>query len=363
MAVLVPTFNTEFLDLITDLTSAELADISNAIYEKSFAVGKLPESHTVVEGIREGNVIPILSTNPSYTSFPYKDMTNCNTPVCDLVLGFGAKVWQVGAVACRVPICINTFDENFLAFWGKYKRLFGDTSLDGALMAYITGKFQTELDAALWRIGWFGERGYTPTNSPNYPLLRPLDGIFTQAEAGEGIKIPITENTSGTGGAPVPLTGEAAYAYLAEAYNEAMLTPWFDLTTAQFEMTKAMAAAIVVWLNNLNDTSMYNCQCLSATQITGKRMFTIEGLSIFGIPVIVRQEFDGVITALSLGRPYRALLTSKDNIVFGTPEIDQLTAFDIWYSKDDGQVYMEGGAQLAASLVTDEYVYLGAETV
>lgn len=348
-------FSETVLELVTDITSAETATIANAIFEASFEIGKLAETHTVLPGIRNGNVIPIISTNPAYDAFPFKDPSNCTIPACDLDLGFAAKAWQLGMIACKIPICINSFDDNFLAFWGSYKRVFGDEDLDSALMQYIIEKFQTNLQAALWRVAYFGDTSID-SEDPNYALLRSIDGIFTQAEAGDGIKIEITQNTTGT------LTGEDVYNYLVDAYNQASVLPWFNPSTMVFKMTSAMAAIWVAWLNSLGDKSAYNCECYSADGMTAQRSFSLDGnLRALGIPVEVRREFDGVINALTLGNPYRALLTTRENILIGTSEIDQLPAFDIWYSKDDDQIYIKGGANIGVSLVTDDYVYLGAE--
>ena len=356
-------FDTAVLALVDDLVTADKVTLAEAIYESSFEVSKLAESHTVITGVRDGNVIPILSTAPQYNTFPYKNPTDCTVPVCDLDLGFGAKPWQLGMIGCRIPICINTFNDNFLAFWGQYKRVAGDADLNSALIQYIVDKFNVNLEAALWRVAFFGDRS-TASGDANYSLLRPIDGIFTQAEAGDGTKILITQNNSGTAGAPVALPGEAVYAYLLQAYNTAVLEPWFNQATARFEMTAAMASALVGWLNGLGDRNGINCECYSADGITAMRAFNIDSdLRIFGIPIHVHREFDGVISALNLGFPYRALLTADTNILIGTSETDQLPDFRIWYSQDDNQIYIQGGAQVGASLVTNEYVYLGAEAL
>lgn len=350
-------FDDAVLALVDDITSAETAQLSNAYFTKFFEVGKLPESFTVITGVRNGNVIPIISTNPNYAKFPYKDPTNCTLPACDIDLPFSAKSWQLGMIACKTPVCINGFNDQFLAFWGRYKRVFGDEDLNSALMAFIMEVWERDLNAALWRVAFFGDTT-TDAGDPNYALLRPIDGIFTQAEAGSGLQIEITENASGTG-----LTGPAMYAYMQEAYNAASVLPWFDPATLRIEMTSAMAAVWISWMNSLGDRSMYNCECYDAAGIVSQRSFNLEGqLRIFGIPVYVRREFDGVINQLDLGNPYRALLTTNDNIIIGTSELDQLPAFSIHYSQDDDLIYIKGGAQIGASLVTNDYVYLGAET-
>lgn len=348
-------FGTTVLALVDDITSAEKATLSNAYFQKFFEVGKLAENFTVIPGVRNGNLVPIISTNPNYAKFPYKDPTNCTLPTCDVDLPFSAKVWQVGMQACKTPVCINSFDENFLAFWGRHKRLFGDEDLNSALMAFIMETWERDLQASLWRSAFFGDTTTLPAD-PFYEYLRVTDGIFTQAEAGTGLKIEVTENVAGTG-----LTGTAIYAYLQEAYNYAATQPWFDAGNMRFEMTNAMASVWVAFLNGLGDTSMYNCDCLSAEGMSRGRAYTIEGLTIFGIPVNVRREFDGVIGQLGLGNPYRALLTPNENILIGTTEMDQLPAFSIHYSQDDDVIYIKGGAQIGATLVTNDYVYIGAE--
>lgn len=349
-------FSSAILTLVNDLVTADKVLLANAVFASAFEVGKLAEMHQVITGRRNGDIIPILSKAPRYNSFPYKDPANCSIPVCDLDLGFSAKPWVMGMIACRIPICINTFSEDFLLFWGSNKRIFGDENLDSALMQFIVSRFQNDLEASMWRVAFFGDTSI-PANDPNYALLRSADGIFTQAEAMNGTKITISENTLGTG-----LTGAALYTYLDKAYQVASIAPWFDPSTVRFQMTQAMASVLVSWLNGLGDKSPYNCECYSLDGLTSQRTFSILGkLTIFGIPIEICKEFDGVINALSLGNPYRAILTAGTNMLIGTSEIDQLPAFDLWYSKDDDIIYIKGGANLGAALVTNEYVYLGAE--
>lgn len=347
------------MELVEGLVGAELVELSNTIFTKAFEVGSITELFTVSGGVREGNVVPIISNSPNYASFPYKNPLDCTIPVCDLDINFSAKVWQLGMIACTIPICINTFDEDFLLFWKVYRKTFGEESdVDTALMQFLIDRFQSNLEAALWRVVFFGDRSISASD-PNYDLMRPIDGIFTQVEAGEGIKIVVPANTDGTS-----LTGQELYDILSNAYNRATLeTDWYDDTTAQFIMTKAMASVLVTWLNSLKDTSMYNCECLDADSVTKKRSFSInDKLFVFGIPITVRPELDGVIRQLGLGYPYRALLTSKDNILVGTGEVSKMSQFDVWYERKDNMIYMRGGANIGVSVATDEYIYIGAET-
>jgi len=344
----------ELVELVNDLVTADKLKLENAIYTRFFEVGDALAGHTVIPGVRQGNIIPIISNAPNYASFPYKDPSNCTLPTCDVDLPFEPMTWDIGTNACRIVICWNSFEENFLLFFGQYKRIFGDADLDTGLIAYITDIILKNMEAAKWRQAYFGDKSISNAD-PNYALLRSMNGIFTQAEAGDGTKIEIPENLAGT------LTGDEVYAYLEQAYNIAAITPWFDPSQLVFEMTAAMGNIFVAWLNTKNDLSMYNCDCIDPAKVGAARTFSIDNLKVFGIPVLVKREFDGVINQLDLGFPYRALLTAKDNILFGTSEIDQLNQFRVWYSQDDNQIYIDAGFTLAPSLVTDDYVYLGAE--
>jgi len=345
-------FNEAVLALVDDLVTADNVNISNAIYTSAFEIGDIAEGHQIITGVRDGALIPILNNAPNYSAFPIKSSANCDIPACDLDLGFSTKKWQTAMIACKIPICINTFDENFLLFWNQHKRVFADADLNSALLQYVVGQFEKNLQAAIWRRVWFADSASTND------YLEGADGIFTQAEAMDGRKIEITENVAGTG-----LTGEALYAYLTEAYEYAVLQPWWNQSTARIEMTQAMASVLVSWLNGIGDKSLYNCDCYAADGITAMRTYSVDAnLTIFGIPIHVHREFDGIISAFSLGNPYRALLTNTGNILIGTTELDQLPIFKIWYSEDDDLIYIKGGANVGAALVTNEYVYIGSET-
>lgn len=57
-------FGANLLALINDITSAETALISNAYYTKNFEDSDFATNHTILPGVRNGNIIPILSNPP-----------------------------------------------------------------------------------------------------------------------------------------------------------------------------------------------------------------------------------------------------------------------------------------------------------
>lgn len=344
------------VELVNDLVTADKMKLSEAIYRKVFDAEDMTSQFTVIPGVRNGNIVPILSNSPNYAKFPYKDPTACTLPTCDTDLDFAPKVWDLGTNACRNEICVNGFDDNFLLFFGQFRRVFGDADIDTGIIAYVQEIIQKDLRAAIWRQGWFGDKSLS-NSDPNYALLRSTNGIFTQAEAGNGYKIEVPNNT--TPGDPP--TGQELYELLKDAYNYAATQPWFDPTNMVWDMTAAMANILVAWLNGMGDTSAYNCDCYDPNGVVSTRAYGIDNLRIFGVQVRAHREFDGVINGLGLGYPYRALLTDKGNIVFGTSETDQLPDFRVWYSMDDNEIKIDAGFTLAPMLVVDDYVYIGAE--
>jgi hypothetical protein len=346
-------FDTAIISQIIDNVSARNIEYSKVVFLDTFENSELATKFKILLGIRKGDLVPILNNKGNAAAFPVKDENSCENSSCELDINFSIKKWETAKIACTFEICINKFSEGFLLFWNENKRIFGDANMNGALMTYLLDAIQKDLNLSIWRMAFFADE--TSIN----PFLKGMSGIFAQAESMNGFKIELEENTSNT--AP---TGQAIYNYLEKAYAHASVQPWFNPTATKIDMTRAMASIYVSWLNSMGDKSPYNCECYSPDGITAMRTYSIAGkLFIFGIEIRVHNELDTVIGTPSLGitHPYRAIMTNSENLLFGTTESDQLPAFKVFYSDKDDMIYVKGGATIAAALVTDQYVYIGAE--
>lgn len=353
-------FVDDVVSLVDDLTSAEKLTMSELLFSKAFGVDEIEDTHRVITGVRHGNRVPILKGGANYESFPFNDMTDCAKPECDVSDEYSTAMWNLGLIECRVPICMRTFDENFLLFWNQYKQITPDPDLNTAFLQYLTDKFMENLRAAKWRAAYFGD-----TNSASN-LFNGIDGFFTQGEANPAQLIDIAQNAEATYQAQ-KMTGQEVYDLLKQMYNEAGDQPWFDETILEFRIPRIMATKLVQMLNDAGDLSQYNCDCINPQGITGRRVFTIDGLTMFGIPVLVHKEWDGVINGTSelnggggnnaRVNPNRAFLTYRDNLLIGTSETEALSYFDIFYDKKDNMIYMDGGSYIGASIpLVDEYI-------
>jgi hypothetical protein len=353
-------FVANLLGLVSDIVSADKVEFSEMLYEQSFVDGDIADTHTIVPNVRDGQVIPILLDKPEPDSFPFVDDTSCATTDTAVTHEFSGHTWQVGLIESRVGICLRTFNENFLRFFNVYRYTRAgeneDEVLNDALVDFISGKFTQNLNLATWRASYFGDTG------SGSAILNGIDGVFVQLDAAPADnKVTIAENDELTYTLQKSqLTGEDVLNYLDEMYETATEQPWFDDSVCEYRVTRSMGNKLVNWLNKLGDKAPTNCNCVDPETKVATRGFRIEGLTLNGMPVIVHNEWDKIInysTQLNGGgadnartKPHRAILTYREDILIGTGTVDRLNSFDIWHSKDDKKVYLEGSSQIGAGV-------------
>lgn len=351
MAIVYTTF-ADMRALAETLSANNKLTIANAIFANALLAGDIAERHMVVTGVNEGDVVPIIDDSVNYASFPFLSKTSCESAACDLGIVFSGKKWKLGLIGCKHEICMKEFTADFRYFFNQNYQVLHNLDLNSQLLVYLQSKFENNFRGAKYRVAYFADTT-TDEEAPYYDYLKDFDGFFTQAEAGDGTKIEFNQTNP---------TGQDAYDALEEAYAAYMESDWADKQGVTWKVTRKFASLMVRWLNGLKDKSQYNCECYSADGITAQRTFSLEGqLSFFGIPVEIERDLDGIITQLGFDRPYRALLTYRNNLMIGTQEEENLSEFDIWYDKSTKKVIIEGEALIGAMMPTDEYVYIGSE--
>ena len=355
-------FAAKITALITSIAAGEKARFSEMLYKATYGVSSLADNHVIVPGVRQGTVLPLLIDNPNPNSFPFKDLTgNCDIADCTVTDNFDGHAWDLGLLECRLELCVRTFDADFLAFFNQFRHTYAgdnraDELINSAMIQFMVDRFSRDLMLASWRAAYFGDK------SDATSLLNGIDGFFAQLEASGGAShVTITENSEATYALQMSeLTGEDVYNYLAAMYEEATNTAWFDDTQAEFRVTRSMGLKLVNYLNSMGDKSPNNCSCIDPATATGSRSFSTVGLRFNGIPVFVESELDTIINGVaSLNggggasarvRPHRAILTYPQNLLIGTTTLDALDNFDVWYSRDDKKVYIEGSSYVGAGV-------------
>ncbi len=367
-------FTEEITDIVGSLTKTEKMQFSEALFKGSVEVTDLTKEHTVLTGVRHGNYVPIIDDQASYESFPFSNPNACAVPECDLDTNYSTEKWDLGLIECKVPICLRSFDDDFLVFWNQYKMVQTDAEknegeyLESALIQFLFDKFKRNHLAAQWRGAYFGDKASSSA------LFNGIDGWFTQAEADSSHVVTIAEN-AGANFTAQRLTGERIYEILLEMYQKYFLGSWFTDKPVEFRMTKQNAMILTLYYNTLNDKKCCEgVQILDPEKVSEAPAFDYQRLTFYGIPIKVMNIWDEVInktTELNPGwdgkkianpnakrvNPNRILLTYSSNLLLGTQEQSNLNFFDIWFSRDDDKIYMKGGSYFGASIPEkDNYI-------
>lgn len=346
-------FSTAIIDLVEDLVTADNVNISEAIFQETFGIGSFVNAHTLRTGVRNGSVIPIVLAGDNYCAMPVGNEQSCELNDCDLETNYSAKKWDLAEYNCRIPICMRTFDENFLVFWNMYRQRLEDPLQEAdaqAFLTYLTQQVERNILGAQWRVGYWGDTSATAND-----LIKGNNGYFVQAEAGNGIKAPIT--VAGT--AP---TAEEILDSIQEALNTASDQMWLSESDVVIKMSWTVANKIAIYLNSLNRQNPYNCDCVSADGIVSADRFSVEGLRLFGYRVEAHREIDGGATCVTDADVNKILIARKSNLLIGTNTTDKMEMFEIFYDRKDRMIYMDSMIYLGVSIPLDEYIYLTVDT-
>ena len=349
-------FATAIGDLVDSLVAADMVNINETIFQETFGVGSFSQAHTVLTDRRSGQLQPILGAEDYYGSMPVGDATSCDLNACDITPVYSTKEWCLAEQNCRMEICMRSFDENFLVFWNQYRQQLEDPTTEPdtqAFLDYVTDIVQNRVMGTQWRVGYWGD-----TAQVGNDLVNGCDGYFVQAAAGSGAKVELVGAGVGV------FTPEEIYTAMQEAYVIAMDSTWGANTDVVWKTSYAVASKLVTWLNTMQDTSQYNCDCFDADGITSRRRFSVDGLQIFGIPVDAHREIDlsataGGASGLDI---YKVLLTRRSNLLVGVNTSDKMEGFDMFYDKITRKIFIDSMVKLGTMIPLDEYVFISDET-
>ncbi|MBT0573650.1 hypothetical protein OKE68_08125 [Riemerella anatipestifer] len=355
-------FTDVLLPLVNDIKSE--ADFSKLLFEKVFLSRDFEKNHKIVTGVKQGNLVPILKDVPNYESFPFVDANSCDTTECSLNHQYSGEKWELGLIECRIPICLRSFDDNFLAFWNQYKMINPTENatndyLKTALLQFLTNQVKNNLNASRWRVAWFADK------SSDSKFFNGFNGFFTRMEATPNHIVRIAKNNESTYSAQ-KMTGKEIYDTLCEMEEKREDLGLDEEENTTIKMGKRNAKILARYLNNLKDK-----QCCQGMEIINPdaiqtKSFRFDNMAFHGTKIEPVAEWDEIIektSELNGGggnnarmKPNRIVWGEDSNFLVGTQNREDLDMFDIWYDRTDRKVYIEAGAYLGASISLKNYV-------
>ncbi len=343
---------------LNGLTEAEKMNIANLIFTETFAVRNIKDTHPTISEVRSGSKVPILLETEDYGGFPFTE-GNCTLPACDISSAWSEYTWNLGQIGCEVTICMEDFSNDFLAFFNTWKKM-NEGDINSAVVQFIIERFQSRHLKAEVRVAYFGDSASADT------LINGFDGFFAQMEAlaTAANTVTITQNDTSA----IITDGEIIYNYLKTMYATASTTTWFNPANMVWRLDRQDVYAVIGWLNGLADLKGVSCDCIDPTKVTQSRVFAVDNLSIFGIPVeampfrdamrAVTELYNDTVTpgTFLYTNPNRYILTRRENLILGYEIEDTLKRFKVGYDERAEEIYIKGASLFGAGVPQTAFV-------
>lgn len=259
------------------------------------------------------------------------------------------KRWSLGCWEAALKVCWKDMEGTVAEYALKNGTPIGD--LNGTqVMSEVIYPLITDLYVDLvWRLSWFGDtaadtiaNGGVIANTVDPDLVKAVDGLWkaiaTQIAIDSNQYTAISTNTKAAvlqSGVPTGIIEQM----MVDA-NAATMA----LQNKVIYMTAAFATALE-W-----DFLQSGCGCMPwEERVNGVRTTTWNGIQYVALP-----KWDEYIAYFEGGtNPYRAVLTSRDNILIGTPGGEFMQDFDMHFDRISRMMYIYGTGKIGAMFLND----------
>ena len=259
------------------------------------------------------------------------------------------KVWALGCWEAPLKVCSKDMEGTIAEYALRNGSNIGDLTGTQVLSEVIEPLLKDSNMDMIFRLAWFGDtaaatiaNGGSITNGTDLKLINVCDGfwkrIYTQVTANSSQKTAITTNTKAA------MTASGAATALIEQMIVDAPAALMAKTNKVIYMTNAMKTALT-----LDMKKTYSC-ALPWTVLTDGVTTT----EFDGIQYVAIGKWDEHIAAYENGaKPYRALLTVKDNLLLGTPAGEFVEDFDLFFDRTTRNFHMYGTGKIGTMLLED----------
>lgn len=335
------------------------AELGGVIIEKLYDKVDIDRLFTVVAPVRTGDPVVAMIQEAVYNAVTNTTATNCNISSCDVTPEYQAKVWAIVLAECRHELCTRSLDEKFLAFWGKYKRVNPGSDEYDFVVDQITDILSDLIANSLLAKLWLSDTTFQQTPGTPAGTIDGIDGFLVQALAD-------TDHFVDAGA--TQKKGEDFYNLIVEAIEKYQASTFgTTLSNARIYMDRVEAFQLVAWLNAQDRTRGYNCQCIDPNGVVRADNFTVDGLMIHGLPVIVQpfadmmKQFTQYNTAGVPNYHNFALITAQENLLVGSGNEEDLAHFHSFYDENSRTFKFDIGYTYGAIIPTNHFAYVIGE--
>ncbi len=249
--------------------------------------------------------------------------TGCTPEQVDL-LEIDARCFDIHEHASRASLCYDQF-KNTLFLGGMNTGVNKANMLNTDIAGMMVEAYQIGIRKDLSNTAWFGKRSMT--EQAGYVHLTVTDGVwpvYIPQMQTEGTLQETIENAT-----LVPGSGDTIKYLRSIVNNQKTVLEATEDSKKFLAVDKGVYRAYKADLEAINNLGGYT----ESTE-NGRRMLTFDNIA-----VIQMLEWDTVLTGLGIDLAVTpanfAILTTNQNLWFGTDSSDQSQELDIWYDKKD----------------------------
>lgn len=353
-----------------DLTfnGEEIKDISEGIMEQVFAKPAINELLTPYSGIKAKKQIAFLGRLSGLVGQKH-DASSCSPIENDGTITNTEKFWNPAYIDDRFSECWDDLLETFFVYGLKNGVAKGDLTSTEFGMFFVE-RYQDAIAEMFHRLVWFGDTAADDTAgggtfvTAGFVAKRwnAFDGIWKQLYA--IVAGNASRKTTGLTAKNAELT------FADQAFDAADTTANMVTTTLQnliFEADYRLrdnANKVIIVTQSVADQYVRELEAAAGNGIPVAFEYLQDGITVMkrmGVTIYAFSFWDRMIqgykrtigTELNYYLPHRMLLTTKENLAFGTEEEGNLSEVDIFYDKKEKKTYFDFGANLDAKVLED----------
>ncbi len=347
-----------FIDAISTFSDAEKVKFSELIFTESTqgtAIGRLHDFRT---GVTKDQPIPFADRGEDWEWM--KSMAGasslCDDQPCDPGITTSVKTWDPAPYKCTTEYCFKDLDYKIKDFFNSERWLEG-SDVGTFYRAFLVDLISQRIVNSHWT------KTYFAAESSGNTALNGHDGLFVQFAAAAPLantaqRVQISENAGATYAAQAlgTTTGFNTFNSIYEKWEDSRkLRSRRDL---KIRSTRALATNYLRWLRDQKQVS-----CCERDPVTG--IYSIDNLSIFGLPIEVVDEWDFIIdsiadynTGTAWVNPHRAVLSPRDNEPLGTGDANELSELKIKYDDYTEKTKIVAEYTFDTKVLQDDHVIL-----
>lgn len=326
------------------LDNGATRELAKLIFDQLIYSPSLTETFNVLLGQRNGEQATFIGD----FGLMAKAAQGCNPQYNDSPLAARGETWDIAKWGVYESICLDEIEQLINQYELRADK-YGDLSNNPYVTEVILPRLEWAMRNELQRLAWFGDKdaesaanGGVIKSADMVPYFTVTDGfwkrLFALATSTPSIRTTIAANAAATTAAQQ--SGMLAAGVASGIINTMIMNASPELRAAEgvIYVSLKMKDALVYDLQQNNRGSNLQWESL----YDGVQATYYQGIRLVALPI-----WDKVISAYELtgngaklNMPFRALYTTKNNLLLGTTSTTELTELDVFYVEKDEQTYI-----------------------